>query len=103
MPVHLSYALAANCTMRAKSVLFLAVSGLHSESSVVISPVLIHMASLLCVVTGDKAASFHKPHSKSQLHDSGYTHSGSESLLKVIKVGCLDALQLILVLIIMQS
>ena len=44
---------------------------------------------LLDVTAGDKAASVRKPQSKSQLCDSGYMQSGSESLLKAIKVGCL--------------
>jgi len=38
------------------------------------------------VTAGDKAT---KPQSKSQLHDSGYMQSASESVLKLIKVCCL--------------
>jgi len=47
-------------------------------------------------VAADEATSLHKPQSGSQLRDSGYVHSGIDSLMKVIKVGCLNPLQLIL-------
>jgi len=69
------------------------------EYNVLISPVQICLVLFLDVTAGDKAASFHKLQTKSQLRDSGFMNSGSESLLKVIKVGCLDPVQLILIFI----